>query len=93
LSGRAVYTPPDFILSAREKTRVPHSDLKEITLEELSQHKEESSADGGGMWACALGYVVKLKRSVFFATSRGRDTTARNLMHFHGIPLDDNDNG
>ena len=45
------------------------------------------------MWACALGYVVKLKRSVFFATSRGRDTTARNLMHFHGIPLDDNDNG
>ncbi len=83
LSKRPVYQPDEVTLQARQER--PHPDsLKEITVEELSKHKEDPDA-----WVACLGYVLPAKP--YFRAHRGRDITTRVLMQFHGIPMDDND--
>ena len=67
------------------------SDLREISMEELSQHGPESDE----YWCCILGYVVRpnANNRIWFKTKKGRDYTSRALMHFHGINMDRNDDG
>ena len=46
------------------------------------------------MWVSILGYVIDASTNPmvgWFKYHPGRDITTRNLMHFHDIPLDKND--
>lgn len=72
-------------------THTDPSDLRVISTEELSQHGPESD----DYWCCILGYVVRpnAKNRIGFRTKKGRDYTTRALMHFHGINMDQNDDG
>ena len=68
------------------------SDLKPISLKELSEHGPESDE----YWCCILGYVVRpnVKHQIWFQRFKnktGRDTTSRALMHYHGINLKSHD--
>ena len=48
----------------------------------------------GDMWVSVLGYVIDASTNPmvgWFEFHPGRDITTRNLMHFHDIPLDKND--
>ena len=70
------------------------SDLKPISLKELSEHGPESDE----YWCCILGYVVRpnVKHQIWFQRFKnktGRDTTSRALMHYHGINLKSHDDG
>lgn len=84
LANHETYQPPQWILDAR-KLRPDPKTLKEVTVQELAGHK------GEGFWVSCLGYVVQPKQEWLFESHKGRDTTTRVLMQFHGIPMDDND--
>lgn len=71
------------MLERREKKM--KDDLPEITNEDLWKHKVEDP------WVSVLGFVVK--QNSVFSSHKGRDITTRMLMQFHGIPMDDNDDG
>lgn len=73
------------VLKAREERANIISSLKEITNEELWMHKTEDP------WVSALGFVIKQNSA--FGSHKGRDITTRVLMQYHGIPMDDNDDG
>jgi len=73
------------VMKAREERAEIAKDLKEITNEELWSHKLEDP------WVSCLGYVIKQNSA--FASHKGRDITTRVLMQYHGIPMDDNDDG
>ena len=82
------YKPPECILQMR-KRRGQLRDHPEVTMEELAKHKEDDDT-----WLSVLGFVVKpVKGSVFFRVHRGRDITARQLMHYKQISLEKNDDG
>lgn len=61
--------------------------LPEITVAQLAEHKT------GEVWVAVHGYVVKPGDRWYFGSHKGRDVTSRVLMQFHGIPLDDYDDG
>eukprot|EP00092_Neocalanus_flemingeri_P005505 GFUD01005935.1.p1 GENE.GFUD01005935.1~~GFUD01005935.1.p1 ORF type:complete len:314 (-),score=76.96 GFUD01005935.1:155-1051(-) len=73
------------VLKAREERAKLVGSLKEITNEELWGHKNEDS------WVSVLGFVIKQNSA--FGSHKGRDITSRVLMQYHGIPMDDNDDG
>ena len=73
------------VMAARIKRREMKDNLPEITNEELWQHKTENP------WVRVMGFVVK--QNSVFSSHKGRDVNSRMLMQFHGIPLDDNDDG
>ncbi len=77
---------------AMRAKRPPLADLKPITRAELSAHSSPDAPDGGA-WACVLGYVVKPTAGPWFPSHRGRDLTTRMLCQFHGIGMDENDDG
>ena len=74
------------VLQARAERENARDGLKLITREELAGHKTDSP------WISCLGFVVN-KYNWFLGSHKGRDITSRVLMQFHGIPLDDNDDG
>ena len=74
------------VLQARAEREKARDGLKLITREELAEHKTDSP------WISCLGFVVN-KYNWFLGSHKGRDITSRVLMQFHGIPLDDNDDG
>lgn len=74
------------VLQARAEREKARDGLKLITREELAGHKTDSP------WISCLGFVVN-KYNWFLGSHKGRDITSRVLMQFHGIPLDDNDDG
>lgn len=73
------------VLKVREERLNIVDKLKEITNEELWNHKTEDP------WVSCLGFVIK--QNSRFGSHKGRDITSRVLMQYHGIPLDDNDDG
>ena len=73
------------VLKAREKRASLVENLKEITNEELWSHKTDDP------WVSCLGFVIRQNSA--FVSHKGRDITSRVLMQYHGIPLDDNDDG
>ena len=65
------------------KNRPNPEDLKEISKDELAQHRN---------WLSCLGYVINIEKETFvFGSHRGRDISSRILMHFNGISMDTND--
>ena len=71
------------------KNRPNPEDLKEISKDELAQHKN---------WLSCLGYVIDItelhhneNKTEIFSSHSGRDISSRMLMHFHGIGMDAND--
>ena len=87
LEARPTYNYQDHpeVLKAREERAKLVDSLREITNEELWLHKNEDT------WVSVLGFV--LKQNSAFGSHKGRDITTRVLMQYHGIPLDDNDDG
>ena len=74
------------VLRARAEREKAREGLRLISREELAGHKTDSP------WISCLGFVVN-KYNWFLGSHKGRDITSRVLMQFHGIPLDDNDDG
>jgi len=89
LASHPVYRSEDHpeALQAREERNMAKSGLREVTRKELLDHKAEDT------WVSCLGFVIKAEGSNWFGSHKGRDITTRTLMQFHGIPLDDNDDG
>ena len=84
LSKTETWTAPDWVIDLRAKTRPKNGQgLKLVTKDELAQHKD---------WTSCLGFVVKPVK-IWFPSHKGRDLTSRMLMQYHGIPMDDNDDG
>jgi len=73
---------PEVLKVREDRVKIVDS-LKEITKEELSNHKSEDP------WVSCLGFVIKQNSA--FGSHKGRDITSRVLMQYHGIPMDDND--
>ena len=88
LSETSTYQPSEWIKKMRLETRVDPSKLATLTVEDVAKHKDQ-----GDVWIGCLGYVVNLKNGWSFPSHRGRDVTTRVLMQYHGIPMDDNDDG
>jgi len=74
------------VLQARAERENSREGLRLISREELAGHKTDSP------WISCLGFVIN-KYNWFLGSHKGRDITSRVLMQFHGIPLDDNDDG
>ena len=82
LQKKTTYKPNEATLKFR-KNRPNPEDLKEISKNELAQHRN---------WLSCLGYVVNIDKETFvFGSHRGRDISSRMLMHFNGISMDTND--
>ena len=75
---------PEVMRARKERANIMDN-LREITIKELSSHKFEDP------WVCCLGFVMKQNSGLW--RHRGRDITTRVLMQYHGIALDDNDDG
>jgi len=73
------------VLVARQQREKLKGSLQEITNEQLCKHKNSDP------WVSVLGFVIK--QNSVFGSHKGRDITTRMLMQFHGIPMDDNDDG
>ena len=90
LEAIETYKPNEAVLEARAKY-VPKdfSGLREITVDELAQHKED-----GDVWNSMLGYVFKLKGKRFlWPYNKGRDFSIKALYHLNGtdMKLDESD--
>lgn len=81
LETHPVYTPNEATLKARRERPALES-LPEITLEQLSDRKDCVSC---------LGYVMLADEGRL--SHRGRDITTRALINYHGVSLDDYDDG
>lgn len=75
---------PEVIKARNDREKVIGS-LKEISNNELWEHKSDDP------WVSCLGYVFRQNSA--FGSHKGRDITTRMLMQYHGIPMDDNDDG
>ena len=71
------------MLAGRELRERIRCSLREVTRQELLEHRREDP------WVSCLGFVVKC--DPFLTRHKGRDFTSRVLMHFNGIPIDEND--
>ena len=71
------------VLAGRELRERIKGSLREVTRQELLEHRREDP------WVSCLGFVVKC--DPFLTRHKGRDFTSRVLMHFNGIPIDEND--
>jgi len=73
------------VLKARNDREKVIGSLKEITNNSLWEHKSDDP------WVSCLGFVFRQNSA--FGSHKGRDITTRMLMQYHGIPMDDNDDG
>ena len=86
LESTPTYRPSSRILEIRQNRPKPQ-DLRPISVQELSHHTHDNDT-----WVSVLGYVIDVSEiSKWFRLSRGRDITSRELMSFHDIPMDIND--
>ncbi|KAK6180938.1 hypothetical protein SNE40_008900 [Patella caerulea] len=83
------YIPSSETLQTRSSLPKPE-DLPPITVEELAKYKGTDSNFPSRV--AVFGYVFQPK-VVYFQSHRGRERTSRFLMQYHGLPLDDNDDG
>jgi len=87
LEARSTYNSADHpeVLEVRAKRKeiITNGNLNDITCKELAEHKDNES------WISVLGMVIRQNSNV--SSHKGRDVTSRMLMHFHGIPMDAND--
>merc|ERR1740123_2131853 len=85
LESHPVYRPEKHpeVMAAREAREVVRGSLRLVTRQELREHRREDP------WVSCLGFVIKC--DPYLTRHKGRDFTSRVLMHFNGIPIDEND--
>ena len=76
------YQPSEEVLQIRQNRPKP-SDLPKITVDQLFATKNSTKT-----WISVLGYIVESDRNY---KRSGRDLTTRELMRYHDIPMDKND--
>ena len=87
LESTPTYQPSEETLKIRQSLPSPEN-LPKITVEELAKHNGKDEANYPTR-VSVLGYVIEA--SPWFGSHRGRDITTRFMMHYHAIPMDDND--
>jgi len=71
------------VMAARKAREAVRGSLRLVTRQELQEHRREDP------WVSCLGFVIKC--DPYLNRHKGRDFTSRVLMHFNGIPIDEND--
>ena len=71
------------VMAAREAREAVRGSLRLVTRRELQEHRRVDP------WVSCLGFVIKC--DPYLTRHKGRDFTSRVLMHFNGIPIDEND--
>ena len=92
LTSHPVYRSEEHpeVMTAREARETVRESLRLVTRQELQEHRRVDP------WVSCLGFVIKCDpyltviRPLLF-DHKGRDFTSRVLMHFNGIPIDEND--
>ena len=95
LASLPVYRAEDHpqVVSARKARKDAKGGLRQVSREELLEHKTTDP------WVSCLGFVIRPDPGSWepeWLTKMGhsgRDFTTKWLLHFHGIPMDDHDDG
>lgn len=87
LKSQPYYTPTKNTLE-RRKLLPPFEKLKPISFSELSENNGKNNKE---KWSSCLGYIFHCKKGFIFDSWVGRDVSIRNLYHYRGISLTNND--